>query len=223
MTLSVKSEFPSAADSVLNREASGLTDPVVVASLSIALETTEDPPALTQAAQALAAHARQQAVQSAAQQEVVKLRRQLTKERAQHAVQRANAEHARRVAECLTAFHGTLLTHLTQPCFSVDREGMIVRWNPALEAWTGLAAAQVEQTTLGDLICPEAHRRLACALHVGFGSQPTTAVSGAETALTLQGPLTFLPGKEVRRITLLPLCRVPGCVEVVVALLELPS
>jgi len=167
------------------------------------------------AAQNLVTHALTQAAAAAALQEVTALRQQLSEERTAHAVQRANAEQARRVAECQRAFAEALLEHLAHPCFGLDRDGCVTQWNPAMARWSGLAEVEVIGKSLTERICAPLRAPLAQLTRAAFGSR-----AAALTPRTLSGPLPFLPGLEAARLTVIPLSRIPGCVEAAMVLVE---
>ncbi|HZP82612.1 MAG TPA: PAS domain-containing protein [Chthonomonadaceae bacterium] len=134
---------------------------------------------------------------------------------------RANAEQARRVADCLRSFHEALLGHLAQPCFAIDREGRITRWNAAMEAWSGLLAQGVVNRPLAEIICPSFEKLMARALHAALTGRKPAGCEGDNRAFRYAIPLALLPGLDAVPITFLPLCRIPGYVESVVALIEL--
>ena len=67
---------------------------------------------------------------------------QLRQERVAHAVTRANAEQARRIADCARTSLDTLLLHLDQPCAVVDRNGTVTQWNDGLAALSGIGEEQ---------------------------------------------------------------------------------
>lgn len=142
-------------------------------------------------------------------------------ERLPETLLRANAEQARRVADCLRSFQEALLEHLAQPCFVMDREGRITRWNAAMEAWSGLSAQEVVKKPLAEIICPSFEKLMARALRAALIGRKPAGCEGGSQAFRYAIPLALLPGLDAVPITFLPLCRIPGCVESVVALVEL--
>ena len=138
------------------------------------------------------------------------LRSRLRDERLGHAIQKANAEQARRRADCLRDFHDVLLPLLSQPCLTLDRDGQIIFWNDALAEWTGVAPADAIGETLTALFPPD----IADALNAAFlvarhaaeseSSCPAAPVNGLFSSEEQHPGATF---------SLLPLCRVPGCLE----------
>ncbi len=133
-------------------------------------------------------------------------------------VQRANAEQARRVADCLLTFHETLLDALAQPCFALDDQGRVTRWNPALAARSQKPAAQVLGQPLADVFAPPAHAEILRALQTVLNAH---AAHPAPAAFTIDGPQRLLNDLDAARLTFVPQYRIPGCFESLVVLIEL--
>jgi PAS domain-containing protein len=133
---------------------------------------------------------------------------------------RAQAEQSRRVADCLRSFQGALLENLAQPCFALDREGRILRWNPAMAQWSGLTANAVVGKPLAEFLCPSFEKLVARALRAALSGRKPGGSEGTGQAFRYAIPLALLPGLEAARITFLPLCRISGYVEAVYVLVE---
>ncbi|HLK60456.1 MAG TPA: PAS domain-containing protein [Chthonomonadaceae bacterium] len=156
-------------------------------------------------------------VQPTALEKTSQLREQLAQEQAAHALQRANAEQARRVADCLRACHTTLLHHLQQPCFQLDRDGNITHWNAALERWTGLASSQAIGKSLAACFPASLCTLITDAMRLSLAAAETQ--ESTTSVLTLRGPLRLLPGRTAAELSLVPLYRVPGVIEAFVVLM----
>ena len=143
---------------------------------------------------------------------------QLRQERVAHAVTRAGAEQARRIADCVRTGLDTLLLHLDQPCAVVDRNGTVTRWNDSLAELSGISVEQAVGQNLQILLhLPADHAltRALCALTPDVTYKPQTSA-----ARVLRGPLSLLPDVHAANITLIPLCRVPGSLEAVIVLVR---
>src|SRR5262249_19275275 len=133
-------------------------------------------------------------------------------------IQRAAAEQSRRVADCLRAFQETLLETIAQPCFLMDIEGSITYRNPSMTRWMGIGAPQEQTLSLQELLPEEAGENAKKALRAVVravrksGEKPSTP-------FLLSGPLAFRNGQTAEVLTLLPQCRIPGCVEAILVLI----
>jgi PAS domain-containing protein len=150
-----------------------------------------------------------------------RLRQQLEQERRMHAIQRATAEQARRVADCLMVCQDTLLAHLTQPCFTLDCRGVILNWNSAMARWTARPTAIALGVPLVDLVGQETGEQLERACRLAIAAIESTEGSQDTHVFSLPGPLRFAES-EAARLTLIPHCRIPGCVESFLVLVTLP-
>ncbi len=218
--MTVTTALESISDSHINTEAVESLTSVVVAATPAnhgSGESVSSPDTSTGLAHAVTLQA--QATSQAALEEAAQLREQLAEAHTLLSVQRANAEQARRVAECLRGFHDMLLEHLAQPCFALDQDGNVTGWTPRMAHWSGLAAEEVEGKPLSERVCAAVRGQLDRARRAAFRRR--AADRYPSQPLTLPGPLTFLPDREVNRITLLPLCRIPGTMEALVVLLEI--
>ena len=153
---------------------------------------------------------------SAAMHESALLRDQLAMEQSAHRLQRANAEQARRTAECLRACHATLLQHLQQPCFQLDRNGLFVYWNTALADATGISAAQALGHPLAACFPAPACERIESALHLALAAETQPE---AVPVLTLQGPLPLSSVRNAAELSLIPLYHIPGVIGAFIALI----
>jgi transcriptional regulator with PAS, ATPase and Fis domain len=143
---------------------------------------------------------------------------QLRQERVAHAITRANAEQARRIADCTRASWETLLLHLDQPCAVVDRNGTVTQWNDGLAEFSGIGAQQAVGQNLQTLLRLSSTHKLAralCALTPATTYKPQTP-----TTRVLTSPLSLLPEVTAAQITLVPLCRVPGSLEAIIILIR---
>jgi hypothetical protein len=145
------------------------------------------------------------------EEEIARLQTELEQEQRINTIQRAIAEQARRVADCQTASLEALLEQTAQPCFALDTDGVITRWNPAMAFWT-------RQTVPSPL--PLAERTnsetavtilRACRLALAAITDPDDTQS-CKGAFTLPGPLLF-GDRQAAHLTLIPRFRIPGCVE----------
>ncbi len=193
----------------------------VEAMASIALATAAPTSLATEeAAHTLTMLAQTQSAMEAATQQIALLQKQLAEGQTRLTLERANAEQARRVAECLRAFHQMLLDCIAQPCFTLDSEGIVVGWNPAMEHWSQLAHSEMVGQSLADRLDAATRTRLDQALRTAFSRRKSRSNKPCSGALTVPGPLPFLQGSTLQQITLLPLYRIPGTVEAVIALLQ---
>ena len=149
--------------------------------------------------------------------EAAALRARLRDERLGHAIQKANAEQARRRADCLRDFHDALLPLLAQPCLTLDRDGNIIFWNAAFAEWTGLAPAAAPGESLTALFPPDIADALNAAFLVARHAAESEASCHAASVNGLFSPQEEHPGAT---FSLLPLCRVPGCLESCLVLFE---
>ena len=137
--------------------------------------------------------------------------------RQQIALQRAAAEQARRTADCLRDFQETLLATLTQPCCMVDSDLRVTRWNPAMADWTGLSAASVRNRPLHQIFLLSHADILTEAIQTvrksGAKSEPAKESISGET-------LPACVGRSAADFDVLPLFRVPGCLEAFLILLR---
>lgn len=150
--------------------------------------------------------------QTTPQPEIECLREQLHTEKRLHTIQRATAEQARRVADCQIAFQEILIEQITQPCFVLNAEGILLRWNPAMARWTNCPASAVQSVPLAQIAGEETASQLvrACSL---ARAAVESANSATKTAVfSLPEPFRF-GDTEIGRVTLIPHCRIPGCVE----------
>ncbi len=140
------------------------------------------------------------------------LQAQLREARQAHAIQRASAEQSRRMGDCLRGFHDALLPLLNQPCMVIDREGCVSLWNDALAKWTAIAADAAIGRGLESLFPEEAAEALDAALQVGCYAAETAP---ANQRMLTPVPGIFSPSERLRgaSFALLPLRRVPGCLE----------
>jgi PAS domain-containing protein len=156
------------------------------------------------------------------QKEVAYLRQQLEQERRLQAIQRATAEQARRVADCLEVCHDSLLTQINQPCFTLHQDGTIQYWNPAMARWTAQAAGVVQGTSLSRLVGEETGKQIERACKLALTAIESSTGAQSAHVFSLPGPLLF-GGVEATRLTLLPRFRVPGCVEAFLILVSTPA
>ena len=143
--------------------------------------------------------------------ETAALRAQLREERRAHAIQRANAEQARRAADCLHSFYAALLPLLALPCLVLDRDGGVAFWSDALARQTGIAAASATGQSLETLFPPEAAEALVAAFRVAaYAAEAAPSAAPPAPTRGIFSDAEALPGAT---FALLPLCRVPGCLE----------
>lgn len=171
------------------------------------------------AAYALIAEACTQAEGLAARAEARVLRRHLQQQRAANTLQRANAEQARRVADCLRSFQENLIDCMAQPCFLINRDNQVTRWNPALACWSGASASWATGKVFSDIFCPETARWLQTATREAFAYAEIGPASANDPAFATESALPVFPGREGAQIALLPLFRIPSHVEAVLVLL----
>lgn len=148
-----------------------------------------------------------------------RLQRQLQEMRTIAAVQRANAEHARRMVACLQSFQQSLLESLAQPCYLLDNDGCVMFWNRAMADWTGISVQQAFGRPLSELASPTGYAQLAAAHDAARcqgENERVDVVTATETGC-------FLAGRRFEQVTVLPLCRIPGTVEATFALVTLPK
>lgn len=131
-------------------------------------------------------------------------------------IQRAQTEQVRRVSECLRLFYETLLQHLAQPAFQMDRDGIVVRWNAPMVHWSGIASEKAAGQPLATLLSALLSEPLLQAF-----AQIQTAIAEGGDAIPIQSGVLLPEGLlAATPFHLIPLCRVPGCIEAVVCLLE---
>ena len=144
---------------------------------------------------------------------------QLRQERLAHAITRADAEQARRIADCTRATLKNLLLHLDQPFAVVDRNGMVIQWNESLAALSHIEEQQAigqELLTLLRLSSTHELTRTLSAL-----TPVTTYSPQMPTACVLTGPLSLWPDVITAQIALIPLCHVPGSLEAMIILFRI--
>ncbi|HLI49119.1 MAG TPA: PAS domain-containing protein [Chthonomonas sp.] len=145
------------------------------------------------------------------------LPKRASKKEALEAVLRADAAHARRMAESARETLDQLVERLSQPCFAFDRSGKIVRWNRALAVITGLAPQKVLECTCTDVLHQQVLQRLEMEGLFQAGA-PTLARFKAPHCI--EGPVRVAEKFMAQRLQLIPLHHVPNCVEMVFVLLE---
>ena len=132
----------SPANELLDDAAAPKQEPRLRLSCNTGAEPAAEPSSvfssIKQTATALVTAASEQAMQRAGRTQKSTGLRDAVAERLDLEVQRANADQARRMAECTRAAFDSLVRHSLQPCFALDENGLIVRWNAAMETWTGL-------------------------------------------------------------------------------------
>ncbi len=152
--------------------------------------------------------------------EVEELRRKLSSLQTTYALQRANSVQAHRVAESLRTFFELLLESLPQPVLTVDRDGCVQRWNSAAEVvfhgQRGQADGRPLATWIGEPACGAVLR--ACAQAFKLGELSSTLFTDAQT---VQGPVEVQPGITARKLTVLPLSRIPGWVEATIVVIDI--
>ena len=142
----------------------------------------------------------------------------LKREQIAHAVTRAGAEQARRHADCVRAALDALLLHTEQPLAVLDRNGVVTQWNTGMAALCGIEEAQAAGETLPRLLRLPPGSALAQALR-GLDPAATYTPQSARPRI-LNGPIALRPSLIARRITLIPLCLVPGTLESLIVLVE---
>jgi PAS domain-containing protein len=148
------------------------------------------------------------------------LQEQLVAERTKTTIQRANAEQARRAAECTRAAIESQLTHLMQPCMALDECGRIARWNAALAQWTGISEPDAMGQLLTNLFPLESAAQIGAASITVREAAEFSAGLDTDTTFVLNDSLPLGDSLVATRITLFPLMRIPGIVENVIALFE---
>ncbi len=177
---------------------------------------------IKQTAVALATAASGQAVQraqSAARGAAVIHGAILEAEQLEYAVQRANADQARRVAGCVRAAFDALIRHTFHPCIALDADSRIVRWNTAMAEWTGVqedAALGQPLETIFDAKAASAIEEASAALRE---AEDEPGGVDADPVFSVEGMFALNSGAAAGRISLLPLCRLPRIVEEVVILI----
>lgn len=144
--------------------------------------------------------------------ELTALRAQLRDERRARAIQEANEKTAQRTADCLRGFHNALLALLTQPCLTIDREGVVTFWNDAMADWTGLSTLFALGRDFKTLFAPDALDALEATFQVAAyaAANGLPLPSAPSPVHGLFAPSETLPGAT---FAVLPLCHVPGCLE----------
>jgi PAS domain-containing protein len=158
----------------------------------------------------------EKAAEHSSKQVEQQLQERLEFEKVAGAIQRANLEQARRVGDSLRHAYEALLTHMAQPCLLLDMNGRITRWNPALERWSGITPETAQHRMLPDLIVPSALAALTSAQLTLLKMSP----SETDQNVTLQDRLEIFPERFAAHLTLLPLYRIPGCLEAILILIE---
>lgn len=170
---------------------------------------------LSEASTHLTEQARAEAGRNAEQRELIALRTCLDEAQTALAIQRATAEQSRRAADCARHMMQVLVRAIAQPCLVLNREGEVITWNAALAARTRLSPTSIEGTPLVEHLLPRARRPLQKHIEAAFLHN----LRQCEPAI-LEGPLALLPRLRARRVTLLPLHRIPGSPEALLVLLE---
>lgn len=133
-------------------------------------------------------------------------------------VQRANAEQARRFAECTLAAFDAMLRHMIQPYFALDEMGRVVRWNAAMTDWSGIAEDGAPDRALSTIFLPEAAAEIeASNLALREAEQMSIGVA-SDAVFVLDGTFALNNGSRAVRVSLLPLCRQPHIVDTVLVL-----
>lgn len=145
---------------------------------------------------------------------------QLAEERRKSAIQRANAEHARRAAECARSAFRSLLEHLTQPCLAVDDIGRVARWNASLALQTGISEQNALGQPLTNLFPLDTASQIEAANMALREAAEADDTPETDPAFVLQGEFVLGDRLKATRITLLPLFHLPGIVEFVIVLLD---
>ena len=151
-------------------------------------------------------------------QERAQLRQQLADERTAHAIQRATAEQARRVTRCTRSCLEAVLENLAQPYIVISSEGIVQQWSGTLEARTGIGAQHAVGKRWKELIGGEAQQKL----EKGIRAVCNAAVneSGYAGGRDLRGHFALTPNCTFSEITLIPLHRIPSCVEAIILLVK---
>ena len=144
--------------------------------------------------------------------------RDLVSERMEFAVQRANADQARRVADCLHVAFDAFVNHVEQPCIALDSTCQITRWNPAMAVWSGIDEDAAIGQPLSAILTPESAARLDAANAALREAEETLGSPDGDPVFVLDGVFTVGESKTARRVSLVPLCRIPRVVEKVVVL-----
>ncbi|HLJ55048.1 MAG TPA: hypothetical protein VKT77_08395 [Chthonomonadaceae bacterium] len=139
-------------------------------------------------------------------------------ERTDLAVQRANAEQARRVAEATRAALDSLVRHTLHPCLAVNESGGVVRWNGAIAAWTGIEEATALGLSVGDLFAPDAAGALLEACGAVREAELERSEPDADPVFVIDGAFALRSGATAARVALVPLCLIPHVVEEVLLL-----
>lgn len=140
-------------------------------------------------------------------------------ERLEYAVQRSNADQARRVAECTRAAFDALVRHTLHPCISLDEAGRIIRWNSAMAAWTGIAADAALYQPLATIFEAGTAAAIEEANTALREAEEEPGGVDADPVFIIEGIFTLNNRGSAGRVALLPLCRVPRVVEEVVVLI----
>ena len=143
---------------------------------------------------------------------------QIGNDRHELAVQRANAEQARRFADCSRAALMSLLLHTYQPYFLLDELGVIVQWNDAMAHWTGIASANALGAALPTIFAADSAGEIIAASLALREAGDLPSLHGEDPAFVLNGQFALRTGNSASRIVLLPVARIPGIVETVVGL-----
>lgn len=217
------SESPSTdapVDTAANQPATVLTLSCTVDSDADTDATSSVFSSIRETAGALVAVASEQAVQRAKSPALRPggLRESVGNVREQ-AIQRANADQARRVAECTRAAFDSLVRHTTQPCFALDEANQIVRWNAAMADWTGIPEGDALNSLLSTVFSDGSASEIEAA---GTALREAEALPGgldADPVFVVERVFSLRCGAVAERVSLLPLCRVPRVVEAIVVLI----
>jgi PAS domain-containing protein len=172
---------------------------------------------IKQTAVALANVASQQAVSRASRRPAAALP-EIGNSRAELAVQRANAEQARRVADRARLTVEAVIRHTIQPCLALDDAGCVIRWNPAMAAWTGVDEASALARPLSALFATDASVKIEAASAALREAEDAPGGVDADPVSTVEGPFATRNGVGAAKVSLLPLCRLPHVVEAVIVL-----
>ena len=140
-------------------------------------------------------------------------------EQLEYAVQRANANQARRVADCVRAAFDALVRHTMHPCIALDTDGRIVRWNAAMTDWTGIAEEAALNQLLGTIFDDRAASAIEEASAALRDAENEPGGVDADPVFIVEGVFALNGGASAGRISLLPLCRGPRVVEEIVILI----
>lgn len=133
------------------------------------------------------------------------------------AVLQADVEHARRMAGSARETLDWMVERLSLPCFAFDRSAKIVRWNQALALITDLAPQNALECTCVDLLHPQVLQHLEAE---GLFQAGAPLLARLEVPRCIEGPIKVVKEYTARRLQLIPLHHIPGCIEMVFVLLE---